>query len=93
MLYKGVLVSAVQQLESAISIYIPLPLVSPPQPSPTPLGNAKHRAGLPVSDSSFPLVIYCRQGGVCMSMLLSQVFSFKCSSLFVGSVSFLLSHH
>ena len=45
MLYNGVLVSAVQQSESAICIHIspyPLPLASPSHPPyPTPLGGHK----------------------------------------------------
>ena len=70
------LVSVVQQSESAICIHIspyPLPLASPSHaPYPIPLGVAKHRADLPVLRCCFPLANYFTFGSVYMSMLLSH---------------------
>ena len=61
MLYNTVLVSALQQSESAICIHIfPIsPPLEPPSrtPYPTPLGDIKHRADLPVLCGSLPLAI------------------------------------
>ena len=76
MLYNVVLVSTVQQSESAICIHIPpypLPLDPPSRPPyPIPLGRTKHQADLPVLCSSFPLAIYFTVGSVYMSVLLSH---------------------
>ena len=75
MRYNGVLVSAVKQSESAIHIHISpylVPLASPSHPpSPTPLGDTKHQADLPVLCGCFPLAIYFTFGSVYMSMPLS----------------------
>ena len=74
MLYNVVLVSAVEQSESAICIYIsPLSWASLPHPLIPPLQViTEHRAELPVLYSSFPLAIYVTHGSVYMSVLLSQ---------------------
>ena len=74
MLYNGVLVSALQQSESAIHIHIsphPLPLASPSHPPyPTPLCG--HKADLPMLCGCFPLAIYLTFGSVYMSMPFSH---------------------
>ena len=76
MLYNVVLVSAVQQSESAIHINIspyPLPLASPSHPPyPTPLGHHKAPSDLPVLCGCFPLAVYFTFGSVYMSMPLSH---------------------
>ena len=67
------LVSAVQQNESAVCNLYPLPLGPPSHPPhPTPVVLTKHQADLPVLYSSFPLAICFTHGNVYMSMLLSQ---------------------
>ena len=67
-----VLVSVVQQSESAICIHIspyPLPLASPSHPPIPPLQVfAKHGAELPVLCCCFPLANYFTFGSVCMSV-------------------------
>ena len=76
LLQNVVLVSAVQQSESAICIHLspyPLPLASSSHPPyPTPQVVTKHRADLPVLCSCFPLAIYFTFGSVYMSMPLSH---------------------
>ena len=70
MTYNVVLLSGVQQSESAVHIHTspyPLPLASPSHPPyPTP------RADLPVLWGCFPLAIYFTFGSVYMSMTLSH---------------------
>ena len=58
MLYKVVLVSAVQQHESAIGIRIISFLNLPPGPRPTPLDVTEHWAEIPVWYGDFLLAIY-----------------------------------
>ena len=77
MLYNVVLVSAVQQSESSIYIYIyphiPSILSLPPTlPIPPLYVITKHRVDLPVLCSSFPIAIHFTFGRVYMSMLLSH---------------------
>ena len=71
MLHNVVLVSAVQQCESAIIVHVPsllsLPHLSPPHPS----GSSQHWAELPVLYSRLPLVICFTHDSVYMSMPLS----------------------
>ena len=94
-LYNAVLVSVVQQRESALCIHI-----SPPHqvflPPPPPIPPGHHRAELPVLYSSFPLASYFTHESVYMSMLLSQFVSSSPSahpmstSLFSTSASLFL---
>ena len=81
-LYNIVLISAIQQCESAISMCVcvcvcvcvcmyPLPL-EPPSHTPSSHCFRERWVELPVLYSSFPFAIYCIQGGVYMSMLLSR---------------------
>ena len=73
MLYNIVLVSAVQQCESVMALYI-YPL--PPTPSQLPIPPlyivTDHQAGLPVLYSNFPLFVYFIHNSVYMSMILCQ---------------------
>ena len=73
MLYNIVLVSAVQQSESAICIRVsPPPLASLPlHLHPSFQVTAKHRVEPPALYSNFLLVIYLTYGDVYMTVLLS----------------------
>ena len=76
MLYTVVLVSAVEQSESAICIHIspyPLPLEPSSHTSIPPLKViTEHQAEHPVLYSSFPLAIYLTHRSAYVSVLLSQ---------------------
>ena len=76
MFYKVVLVSAVKQCKSAISICFPFLLSLP-----TPPGHHRAPGGLPVLYSSIPLAIYFIHGRVDMAMLLTT-FKMVCLPLF-----------
>ena len=67
LLYNVVLVSAVEQSESAVCVHIcPLPLEPPSQPRlhPTPLSHHRPPSWVPVLYGSFPLTIYFTHGSV-----------------------------
>ena len=66
------LVSAVQQRESAICVRIFLPSWISPQSYSIPLVVTEHRAELPVGYSGFPLTHCSTHQGVYLSLLLSQ---------------------
>ena len=89
MLYNVVLVSTIQQSESAISIH-PLPLEPPYHP---PLCQpSRSSQGTKLSFPCFPLTICFTHGSVYMSMLFSQFiapshFPTESASLFPTSVS------
>ena len=90
-----VLVSTIQQSESAISIY-PLPL-KPPYHSP-PCQHSRSSQGTKLSFLCFPLTICFTHGGVYMSMLFSQFippshFPTVSASLFSTSVSLFLPYN
>ena len=70
MLYNIVLVSAIQQGESAVSIYTSPPSSSPPLPTPPLEVVTEYRLELSVLYSSFPLAIYFTHGYVYVSVLL-----------------------
>ena len=76
MLYHVVLISAVQQSESAIHAYShPLPLEPPcipPHPCPTLKVITEHLAELRVLPSSFPLAVYFTHGSVASLSLIAQ---------------------
>ena len=67
------LVSAVQQSESAICIHIPSPFLASLSRTlhPTPLGHHRALSWVPMLYSSLPLAGYLH-ASVCISMLLSQ---------------------
>ena len=69
MLYNAVLVFTVQQSESAIGIYISLPLEPPTLP-----GHHRDPAELLVLHSCFPAAVYSAHGSVYVSMLLFPLF-------------------
>ena len=76
MLCNVVLVSAIQQCESAICIHMPPRhlLDLPPTAHPFPPFQVviDYQTELPVLNSSFPLAIYFTYGNIYVSMLLSQ---------------------
>ena len=72
MLYKVVLVSAVQQHESAIGIRIISFLNLPPGPRPTPLDRHRTLVWAPRVIWRLPPSYLFARGSVFMSMLLSQ---------------------
>ena len=72
MLYNVVLVSATQQHESALSIYICILPLEPPShspPHPTPLGCHRVLVELTVLHSSFPLALCFTYGNAYISVL------------------------
>ena len=72
MLYNFVLVSAIHQHASAISIYMSPSLLGLPSPHPSPLGHCRTVSELPVLCSSFPLAIHSAHATVYTSTLLFQ---------------------
>ena len=70
------MVSAKHQHESAIGIYMSLPLEPPTHlpPHTTPLGCHRKWFELPASYSKFPLAIYFISGNAYVSMILCQFY-------------------
>ena len=95
MLHNGVLVSALQQSESAICIHISpylLPLASPSHlPIPPLYVVTQHQADLPVLCGCFPLAIYFTFGSVYLSMPVSHFVPACPSPLPVSSSPFSMS--